>query len=183
MPLSAGEWSRTAHSGFGSACSRRTIPTRSCRCSPAACQAQSILGHYCRILIGSIDLRVMFRRAWTITIAGWALVGLPTLCTAGILTHPCEPEESSRPVQHSHNEKEDGCHHEPDCAQDPCSELSVRNDHEDVHSVVSGIFLLAAEFIPPTDSAEHPLPFRALRFACLQFCRLPCPKSVFPLLI
>ncbi len=73
---------------------------------------------------GTIDLKLMFRRLWTLTIAAWALVGLPTLCTAGVLTHPCEPEESHQPVQHTHDENEGGCHHESDCAQDPC-EIAV----------------------------------------------------------
>lgn len=137
----------------------------------------------CQGLFGTIDLKLMFRRLWTITIASWALVGLPSLCTAGVLTHPCEPEESHHPVRHSHDENEGGCHHESDCAQDPCSELTVRIDRDDSQSVLCNSVLLASEFLPPSDCTEHDILFCRVRIVILRLPHLPCHESVLPLLI
>lgn len=125
----------------------------------------------------------MLRRLWTLAFASWAFVGMPYLCTAGILTHPCPPEESRQPVQHSHDEDDNGCHHESDCAQDPCSELSIRNDRDDSQTVTSESVPIAREFLLLDDLMEHIRPVGAIPRLVLRLPHLPCPESVLPLLI
>jgi len=69
--------------------------------------------------------------------AGWAFIGLPTLCAGGALIHPCDC---------GHGEEE-GCGHETDCESDPCEVVVVRpHDGQD-----------AAQWL--CDTLSHMLPF------------------------
>lgn len=63
----------------------------------------------------------------------WSLQGVPVLCAAGVLLHPCNLEN---PCQsrcdhgrdddgHDHPAPPEGCGHEQDCPDDPCSDLTV----------------------------------------------------------
>lgn len=54
--------------------------------------------------------------------AGWALIGMPALCTGGILAHPCACPHS----QDSDHPEREGCGHETDCESDPCGTVVVR---------------------------------------------------------
>lgn len=46
----------------------------------------------------------------------WTLIAAPTLCTAGVLEHPCECG------------KQEDCSHESECGQDPCSSIVATRD-------------------------------------------------------
>ncbi len=87
-------------------------------------------------LIGPKYSIPMHRNVWTVSLAVWALVALPTFCAAGLLTHPCDPADMEHAVDHSHDEDESGCKHESDCERDPCRDLSVRFERKttDVHA-------------------------------------------------
>ena len=56
----------------------------------------------------------------------WAFVVMPSLCSGGVLLHPCECNHSE---DADHEEKE-GCKHESDCATDPCGDIVTRPDDE-----------------------------------------------------
>lgn len=79
----------------------------------------------------------MPQRCCAILIASWALWGLPTLCVAGALKHPCAPGSTPCPgedtPQCTHNEPAyphdgGGCGHESGCASDPCSESVISRE-------------------------------------------------------
>jgi len=42
----------------------------------------------------------------------WTFVALPSLCTAGVLVHPCDCETPA------------GCSHEAECSDDPCNAVT-----------------------------------------------------------
>ncbi len=54
------------------------------------------------------------------------LVGAPSLCMAGVVTHACDCA-TQRDCHHDDDcgHEDDGCHHEGDCPDDPCSVLAV----------------------------------------------------------
>ena len=124
----------------------------------------------------------------TIAVAAWALVGLPSLCTAGVLTHPCAPESAVHPDQehgHDHDENpgESQCQHESDCAQDPCSELTIRNDSDELpiptdelHPCADAVPVVNVPGISPNDFASR---YRDM----LPIPDLACAESALPLLI
>jgi len=126
----------------------------------------------------------MIRRMWTIMFPVWALVGLPALCTAGVMSHPCHPCEADPPAHRSHSEDENGCPHESDCAQDPCSELNVRNEGQDSHApFLSAELVFLAEPSQPNDESRRCNLLHTSRFVVLALPNLPCPESTLPLLI
>lgn len=59
----------------------------------------------------------------------WALVGVPVLCTGGLLTHPCAPPAPVAPPCHpGHEDEGEGDHsHESDCLNDPCQVVGIRS--------------------------------------------------------
>jgi hypothetical protein len=46
----------------------------------------------------------------------WALLAMPALCTAGLLSHQCDCGNAT------------GCTHESDCGSDPCRIVALRHD-------------------------------------------------------
>lgn len=46
----------------------------------------------------------------------WALLAMPALCTAGLLSHQCDCGNAA------------GCRHESDCGSDPCHIVALRHD-------------------------------------------------------
>lgn len=126
----------------------------------------------------------MNRRMWTIFFPVWALLVLPALCTAGVMTHPCAPHEPNQPAHQSHGEDENGCPHESDCSQDPCSGLNVRNEGQDSYAQVftAQVVFLAEPSLTngEADSCDF---LHTVRFANLTLPKLPCPESILPLLI
>ncbi len=78
----------------------------------------------------------MLRRHCAILLVAGALWGLPTLCVAGVLKHPCARDDGrcgqGEPCERSHEEPgcshEGGCGHESDCSSDPCADAVVRSE-------------------------------------------------------
>ena len=126
----------------------------------------------------------MYHRIGTIFLPVWALLVLPALCTAGVLTHPCAPHGPNQPAHQSHDEDENGCPHESDCSQDPCSELNVRNEGRDSYAQVLTVHVvLLAEPSRTNGDADRRDFLLAVRFVILTLPNLPCPEGVLPLLI
>lgn len=84
-------------------------------------------------LLGSVESDVVKFGFWPVLLVSWALVGLPALCTAGALDHPCARQEAGKSNDpcHSEDENDDGCTHESDCVHDPCSELNIRTERDE----------------------------------------------------
>lgn len=67
------------------------------------------------VTVWKMDSRM--KRASTLLLAFWATAIAPSLCLAGVLTHPCEPHASQ------------DCRHEPACVEDPCGQiLKIQHD-------------------------------------------------------
>jgi len=60
-------------------------------------------------------------RVFMAMVACWGLVGLPALCTGGIILHPCDCEHEEA------GHEDDGCGHEAECESDPCNVAVVRS--------------------------------------------------------
>lgn len=62
----------------------------------------------------------------------WAMVIMPALCAGGVITHPCECPSSLETGHEDahHDETDEGCGHENNCATDPCSEIVTRPDDD-----------------------------------------------------
>jgi hypothetical protein len=143
---------------------------------------------------GSIESGIMYRKLVLFVVAIWALQVLPALCIAGVLTHACAPHksaphdsgphESGPPAHPCHDEKENGCEHESDCSQDPCSNLTVRHERDDSIDQLD-LTLLAAlpnAVIARSFEDPHKLPnYHGPKSPPL--LDLSCPESLLPLLI
>lgn len=68
-------------------------------------------------------------RVFQLMVGVWALVGVPVLCTGGLLTHPCAPPAQAAPPCHSGHEGESESEHphESDCLNDPCQVIGIRS--------------------------------------------------------
>ncbi len=74
----------------------------------------------------------------------------PALCVAGVLSHPCEPDESApcsdfdhdseHPESSSHPES-GSCSHEGDCDSDPCQQLTVTKEARTQDSELANLSL------------------------------------------
>ena len=58
----------------------------------------------------------MLRRALILVLLAWGILGVPTLCRAGVLEHHCECGFTS------------SCSHEESCGSDPCTLAKPAND-------------------------------------------------------
>jgi len=80
----------------------------------------------------------MVLRVLNLVVACWALQISPSLCLAGLLTHPCNPNEdrtcatSSSHSERNHDQPDSGsCSHEDECNADPCQDSPVVKDGGD----------------------------------------------------
>ena len=81
----------------------------------------------------------MVLRLVNLVVACWALHISPSLCLAGVLTHPCGSLGKSAGVTACHGEKDHArtdsrsgtCTHEENCNSDPCQESPVVKDGGD----------------------------------------------------
>jgi hypothetical protein len=105
----------------------------------------------------------MLRRHFAILITTWAFFGMPALCVAGVLEHPCAPDDNhcEKTDTHdcSHEEPDSphdgGCGHESDCESDPCSTMVVgRERSSDDGPIVS---LDAVAIAPCTENSVQAL--------------------------
>jgi hypothetical protein len=78
------------------------------------------------------------RKIVSVALTLWALLAMPTLCEAGVLTHNCVCDASVR-CEHSTDcgHSFGGCRHEGGCSDDPCSRLTVRVERSTENSLLS----------------------------------------------
>jgi hypothetical protein len=101
----------------------------------------------------------MFRRIFVLLVTA-ALLGAPTLCTAGLLAHVCACE--GEPA---------GCGHEDDCKDDVCDDdllIAPREDggaYENDCVASAGFQVLVPSFSPEIAPAALRLPGRCIPFA------------------
>lgn len=82
--------------------------------------------------------------AFQLLVSIWALVAVPAMCSGGILTHPCEPEEL-HPCHPTHGPDESVDHeHESDCLLDPCQVIGLRAGDRSNGSLSDGFMVFAA---------------------------------------
>lgn len=136
-----------------------------------------------------VDTATMRYRHSAIFLSALALWGLPTLCVAGVLIHPCADDDGHcsdcEPSDCGHEVPDDnhdgGCGHESDCSSDPCARTFVRPGR----LAVSGptleprpvAFYRDADEISASAAAPHP--HSAIKYDA----RLPIHPSDHPLLI
>jgi len=137
-----------------------------------------------------VDKLGMVRRYFAILIVSWAFCGMPALCVAGVLEHPCAPHQGhDKETEHPdcpHEEPgcphDDDCGHESDCASDPCSSTIVgreRLNHE-------GPSLLLQPVTIPQSANTFVAASRLLHIArdmASEMVQVPTHPSDVPLLI
>ena len=136
------------------------------------------------------DNPTMARRYFSILIAAWSFWGIPALCVAGVLAHPCAPEDkrcqNTDAPNCSHEEtdsKHDGeCGHESDCESDPCSKMVVGRERS---SDDGPLVLLDAVAIAPwaENSVQALRSTRTSNDVATDIVKLPSYASAIPLLI
>ncbi len=80
---------------------------------------------------------IMLVRSLSIVAVTFVLQGMPALCLAGLLEHPCT---CSHPQEDCH------CEHEQDCSSDPCAKLLTSQNRS------------RADDLPESPSLAVPLP-------------------------
>ena len=135
----------------------------------------------------------MIYRSTILVVAFWGLIGAPSLCMAGAITHAC----GSHNERYSHGDKgSDGtphysdegssssCSHEEHCASDPCQQFVASKPDAARHGhcplpVADGT---AAAPSPACNSLSQ-VTFRCLVANHTRLPRLPRHRSDLPLLI
>jgi len=90
----------------------------------------------------------MVLRVLNLVVACWALQISPALCLAGVLTHPCNPNEDRTCATSCHSKPDrdlpvsGSCSHEDNCNADPCQDSPVVKDGGD-HSLGDATSLAA----------------------------------------
>ena len=109
----------------------------------------------------------MLTRAATILLTTWSLIGLPTLCEAGGILHPCDCAQ------------EGTGEHESDCPDDPCDSATVTQDRRPRAECVLLLFPATA-VLESTPQLPSERGFEQAS-SCLVVVRLPYPPSDVPL--
>ncbi len=113
----------------------------------------------------------------------WALVAVPPLCMAGVLTHACDcAEESCCPPGCASND-EAGCRHEGGCLDDPCTMRAIRTER---HGDEVDETLLLTSIVSTCFDEDRPHWARALHITAYELSagsKLPYPPSDVPFLI
>jgi len=104
-------------------------------------------------------------------LALWALLVLPTLCTAGMIGHACDCGVASQ------------CEHESDCSDDPCNQLTARRSQQ--NSDLAKTVPLVESYTSSADSVPHKssLDVRECFSERISRKNLPYPPCDLPLLI
>jgi hypothetical protein len=113
----------------------------------------------------------MVFRLGILLIACWALLGVPTLCSAGVLLHECECAEGAQ------------CGHETDCSSDPCATIisayrsSQLPPQHQLFVALADPILLSANTGAISLSGQHSI------YCALERVNIPYPHSDLPLLL
>ena len=125
----------------------------------------------------------MIYRSTILVVAFWGLIGAPSLCMAGAITHAC----GSHKEPYSHNDEdpdEASCPHEEHCASDPCQQfvaskpVVARHGHGPI-PVADGTTAVPS----PDCNLLSQGTFRCLVPSHARLPRLPRHRSDLPLLI
>ena len=113
----------------------------------------------------------------------WAVLALPSLCTAGVITHACEYAESASHEHESDYDHESGCRHEEGCPEDPCNSVFTRAERkgDNVDAPVQGCFACLA-FVDD-EVQRYSKATWAENAVFIQLPNLPFLPSDIPLLI
>lgn len=107
-----------------------------------------------------------------LTLTFWSLIVLPALCMGGMLVHDCECTIQSE------------CGHEADCADDPCSDLSVTSrENNDLIDMLPSTSLTLIDLDTPYRLRADKVHFLAYCICSLHGQQLPFAPSDLPLLI
>lgn len=101
----------------------------------------------------------MKSRSFAILTVLWAFGGVPVLCMAGALEHPCECDDQhsggertfDQPITETTPKQENECSHESQCHSDPCS-VAVTHKHRIGHDPSSLTLLFTSLFICDTNN-------------------------------
>ena len=119
-------------------------------------------------------MMLQMRKALALFFGLWTLIAAPTLCTAGVLEHPCDCG------------KQEDCSHESECGQDPCSSIVATRDGstpatDDI--AASSLFSFPAFVLQFSTQLTDATPLRPPEVSVVLWPEGPCPAVVLPLLI
>ncbi len=122
---------------------------------------------------------------WAVTnlAAILGVVMMPSLCVAGVLTHPCGGTESTGSEPDCGNEHGTESGHEPNCAADPCRNPVPKPEGKDNGLAASVQHLTTLGGLVPNYAAPAvALPRLSCQASSLPL-NLPHPPSLLPLLL
>lgn len=114
------------------------------------------------------------RKALPLFFGLWTLIAAPTLCTAGVLEHPCDCG------------KQEDCSHESECEQDPCASIVATRDGSITAAdgiATSGLFSIAAFVLQFSTQLADATPLRPPEVSVVLWPEKSSPAVVLPLLI
>lgn len=114
------------------------------------------------------------RKALALTFGLWTLIAAPTLCTAGVLEHPCDCG------------KQEDCSHESECGQDPCASIVAPRDGSTTAAndiTASSLFSNAAFILQFSTQLADSTPLRPPEVSVLLWPERASPAVELPLLI
>ncbi len=104
-------------------------------------------------------------------LALWALLVLPSLCTAGVIGHACGCGEASE------------CEHESDCSDDPCNQLTARRSEQNNEMAETVPLAVSYTSFAVNLSRKSSLDMRERFSERVSGKNLPYPPGDLPLLI
>lgn len=114
------------------------------------------------------------RKALALIFGLWTLFAAPTLCTAGVLEHPCDCG------------KQEDCSHESECGQDPCSSIvATRDGSTPAADCISAscLFSIAAFVLQFSTQLADATPLRPPEVSVVFWPERASPAIELPLLI
>lgn len=114
------------------------------------------------------------RKALALFFGLWTLIAAPTLCTAGVLEHPCDCG------------KQEDCSHESECGQDPCASIVATRDGstpEAVDIAASSLFSFPAFVMQFSTQLADATPLRPPEVSVVLWPEKAFPAVELPLLI
>ena len=113
----------------------------------------------------------MIVRGATTVVAVWAVLAVPSLCMGGIIAHPSDCGTAAE------------CGHDGACGNDPCDEMTARDESQSVHVDLAVSAPAADSLFLAVDQGILAEQARELACTFLLRANLPCHASDAPLLI